>query len=255
MLQVQVRFGIRAPSLLIRVFLNEVLLIKAGSHESGHKMSSNVFPKTYISKNTDVLHMFFLHKNSPYQQLSSMNSAPPKLGHLGSQRPGMDSLPCQTPVTTLGLCSRKRKLFLQIFHGLKLKHIRCCATPPWPTYWSKTHWKDLMFAFNPQRQQRQAVKSVNLQTWARTVHTSFHEGAIYFQFTIIRLRFAEWSKLLWFFVPPCPPPATQCLSQASKAHAIASATSFMTVFLDAKSFWCAEDWRYWNSLILSFSRI
>ena len=56
-----------------------------------------------------------------------------------------------------------------------------------------------------------------------------------------------------FLCRPAPPPATQCLSQASKDRAIASATSFMTVFLDAKSFWCAEDWRYWNSLILSFS--
>ena len=172
------------------------------------QMSSNVFPKNYISKNTDVLHMFFLRKNSPYQQLSSLNDGT----HLQSsdiwevKDQGWTSLPCQTPVTTLGLCSRKRKLFLQIFHGFKLKHIRCCATPPWPTYWSKTHWKDLMFAFNPQRQQRQAVKSVKLQTWARTVHTSFHEGAIYFQFTIIRLRCAEWSELLWFFVAALPPP-------------------------------------------------
>ena len=79
MLQVQVRFGIRAPSLLIRVFLNEVLLIKAGSHESGHKMSSNVFPKNYISKNTSITRVFSTYYtvriNSCHQWIPHLQSS------------------------------------------------------------------------------------------------------------------------------------------------------------------------------------
>ena len=42
----------------------------------------------------------------------------------------------------------------KLLYRLKLNHIRCYTTPPWQTYWSKTHWKDLMVAFNLQRQQK-----------------------------------------------------------------------------------------------------
>ncbi len=224
MLQVQVRFGSRAPSLLIRVFFNEVLLIVAGLDDDGMMkvvtrclpMSSPRIAPAYTSI-TRVYSIRYasvvINPHAAHQFLWCPASKDRTFGK-SKTRDGLIAMPnscrkkcVECPGSVPGIEDSTKLLY-----GLKLNHVRCYTTPPWPTYWSKTHWKDLMVAFNPQRQQRQAVKSVILFkkydfSWmkARTVHTSFHEGAIHFQFTIIRLRFAEWSVVM-NFCSVLPPP-------------------------------------------------
>ena len=255
MLQVQVRFGIRAPSLLIRVFLNEVLLIVAGSHESGHKMSSNVFPKNYISKNTDVLHMFFLRKNSPYQQLSSLNDGT----HLQSSD--------IWEVKDQGWTHCHAKLLSQRWvyvPGSENSSCRSFTGSNWSTLGAV---QPLLGQHTGQRHTgktsclhsiRKGNKGKQWKVWNSKLGPGLSipasmKGLSTSSSPSSASGVRNGQSCYDFFCRPAPPPATQCLSQASKARAIASATSFMTVFLDAKSFWCAEDWRYWNSLILSFS--